>query len=143
MKNNFKHIHIGKLIEERFKETNITMVRACNFLYCSEKEILEQFSQESLDSNIILRWSKLLEYDFFRIYTSHLILYSPPSSGNMEVKDKKTSLPQFRKNIYTQELIEFILELINTREKTRLQVINEYKIPKATLYKWISKYNNQ
>ena len=54
--------------------------------------------------------------------------------------NKKITFPQFRKNIYTKEIIDFILEQIETKQKTIKQVIEEYKIPKTTLYKWISKY---
>jgi len=46
MKTNFKYIHIGELIEQRFKESHIEMNRACNFLHCSEKEIKNQFFRE-------------------------------------------------------------------------------------------------
>jgi len=96
---------------------------------------------DSLDSDHLLKWSKLLEYDFFRIYSQHLILYSPQSSSKSNhSKLEKTSLPQFRKNIYTKEIIDFIIELIETKKKTKTQVIKEYKIPKTTLYKWIAKY---
>ena len=78
---------------------------------------------------------------FFRIYTQHLILYAPLSAVDEKTKvKKKSSLPQFRKNIYTKEIIDFILEQIETKQKTIKQVIEEYKIPKTTLYKWISKY---
>lgn len=60
----------------------------------------------------------------------------------MNKKNEKTSLPRFRKNIYTKEVIDFILELVNVGEKTKRQIIEEYCIPKTTLYKWISKYKN-
>ena len=56
--------------------------------------------------------------------------------------ENKTSAPQFRKNIYTKEVIDFILEQISTEEMTKNQVIERYRIPKTTLYKWISKYGN-
>lgn len=102
------------------------------------------YSSQSLDAEILLKWCKLLEYDFFRIYSQHLILYAPPAANEKieQQKDKKTNLPQFRKNIYTKEVIDFILELIANGEKTKKQVIEEYRIPKTTLYKWISKYKN-
>lgn len=45
----------------------------------------------------------------------------------------------FRKNIYTREVIDFILEMVEKREKTKKQIIEEYNIPKTTLYKWIEK----
>ncbi|WBV54115.1 transposase [Chryseobacterium gambrini] len=137
---NFKDIHIGNLIAKRSAESKIEVIRICNFLGCSEEEIQEMYQSKSLGAEIILKWSKLLEYDFFRLYSQHLILYAPPCRENKIVKPERTKLPQFRKNIYTKEIIEFILELIQNGEKTKHQVIEEYKIPKTTLYKWIIKY---
>lgn len=95
------------------------------------------FQDEHIETDILLKLSKLLQYDFFRIYSQHLILYSPISA---EDKTVVSGLPKFRKNIYTKEMIDFILELIATEQKTRQQVIEDYKILKTTLYKWISKY---
>jgi hypothetical protein len=140
-----KNIHIGKFVETRWKESNISFERTCNFFKLDREIILEMFQQNSLDTSCLLSWSKLLDYDFFRLYSQHLILYSPPinaSYNNLEKKEN-TSLPMFRKNIYTQEIIAFIIELIETGEKTRQQVIEEYRIPKTTLYKWIYKYKNK
>ena len=59
-----------------------------------------------------------------------------------EQNNKKITLPQFRKNIYTKEIIEFILGKIESGEMTKNQVMERYSIPKTTLYKWISKYGN-
>lgn len=141
---NFKNIYLGKLINERVMECKVEMPRICKFMKCSEEEILKMYKAKSIDTDKLLRWSKLLEYDFFRIYTQHLILYAPPSA-----KDKKTTalpknnvgaLPKFRKNIYTQEIIEFILEQIENGEMSKTQVIETYKIPKTTLYKWLKKH---
>lgn len=141
IKMNFKDIHIGSLVCQKVTESGIEMSRICNFMKCSETEVLEMYNSVSMDSYYLLRWSKLLEYDFFRIYTYHLILYSPSASPAQDKKKSKyTKLPEFRKNIYTKELIDFILELIHTGEKTNTQVIEEYRIPKTTLYKWIKKY---
>lgn len=139
MNSNFKNIHIGKLIHLRVKENNIDVPRICNFIKCTEIEINEMYVQESLPTNILLRWSKLLEYDFFRLYTQHLILYAPPSAPTRESDASK--LPRFRKNIYTHEMIDFILEQIQKEEKTKRQVTDEYGIPYTTLCKWIAKQN--
>ena len=139
---NFKSIHIGILINKAVTESGTEMSRICNFFNCTEDEVIEMYQQENLPTDILLKWSKLLEYDFFRIYSQHLILYAPPSAETKTVKkaNKKITFPQFRKNIYTKEIIDFILEQIETKQKTIKQVIEEYKIPKTTLYKWISKY---
>jgi len=140
--NNFKDIFIGALIRQRVLDMQIDIERVCNFLNCSEKEVLKMYESVSLDTLVLLRWSKLLEYDFFRLYSQHMILYASQSNRNYNTvsKEKNTALPVFRKKIYTKEVIDFIMELIETGEKTKYQIIEEYKIPKTTLYKWISKY---
>ena len=137
---NFKEIHIGKMLKMSVTEGGIEMSRICNFMKCNEEEINQMYLQENLPTDILLRWSKLLEYDFFRIYTQHLILYAPPSAKEQDSKTEKSSLPQFRKNIYTKEIITFILEQIDSGAMTKIEVMEQYKIPKTTLYKWIDKY---
>ena len=139
---NFKNIHIGTLINQAVTESGIAMSRICNFMKCEEEEVKQIYLQENLSTDILLKWSKLLEYDFFRIYSQHLILYAPVSADNENTKTQKTNLPQFRKNIYTKEIIDFILEQVSSGEMTKTQVMEKYKIPKTTLYKWISKYRN-
>ena len=133
------------MMEKRVTESGIEGSRLCNFLKCTEKNLVEMYNAKSMDTEILLKWSKILDYDFFRIYTQHLILYAPPAATNAperSAKVKKSRLPQFRKNIYTREIIEFILEELYSGNKTKKQIIEEYRIPKTTLYKWISKYES-
>ena len=139
---NFKEIHIRTLINQAVTESGTEMSRICNFMKCEEEEVKQIYLQENLSTDILLKWSKLLEYDFFRIYSQHLILYAPVSADNENTKTQKTNLPQFRKNIYTKEIIDFILEQVSSGEMTKTQVMEKYKIPKTTLYKWISKYKS-
>ncbi|MCY1660184.1 transposase [Chryseobacterium sp. SL1] len=141
MQTDFKEINIGMYIRQCVKDRGIDISRIYNFFKCSEDEINKMYYQKSMDTHILLLWSKLLNYDFFRLYTQHLILYSPPTKlRDADCKDKST-VPQFRKNIYTKEIIDFILEMLKTRMKTKSQIISEYGIPKTTLHKWISKYD--
>ena len=141
---NYKEIHIGSMIEYAVMENRIESSRICNFFQCTEQEIEEWYRSATLDTGILLKWCKLLEYDFFRLYCQHLILYSPHSTTTKKNENQqKTNLPKFRKNIYTREVIDFILEQINTKEMTRKEVMERYKIPKGTLFKWISKYNHE
>ncbi|WP_153391646.1 transposase [Chryseobacterium vaccae] len=140
MNSNFRNIHIGKYIHLRVTESNIDLPRICNFMKCTETEVSEMYMQEDLSTHILLRWSKLLDYDFFRIYSQHLILYAPPSAS-FQKADNSSRLPRFRKNIYTREIIDFMLELIEKKEKTKRQITEEYGIPYTTLCKWIAKHN--
>lgn len=116
------------------------MERTCKFFQLCEDEIDEMFRMENMNSDHILKWCKLLGYDFFRLYSQHLILYSPQHKSRSKID---TSLPQFRKNIYTKDIIDFILSEINNGSKTKAQIYEYYRIPKTTLYKWIVKYNQE
>jgi len=138
---NFKEIHIGKLINQKVQEDSVDMARICNFLKCSTDEVNEMYAAKSLDSATLLKWSKLLAYDFFRVYSQHILLFSSTKKLTKLKSNDKSSLPEFRKNIYTKEIIDFILDEVNSGKMTKQEVISKYKIPKTTLYKWISKYN--
>ncbi|UKB84768.1 transposase [Chryseobacterium sp. MEBOG06] len=134
----YKEIHIGKFIQEKIDESEITMERICKFLGSDEESVEKMYKSKSLDADLLLRWSKLLEYDFFRIYSSHLILYAPPSAVNKS-QQKSEKIPYFRKNIYTQEIKDFIMKRILSGEMTQGEVIKEYSIPKSTLHRWLQK----
>lgn len=137
---NFKEIHLGKLLQKKVEEENIGTARICHYFKTSEKEIDEMYKSISLDINMVLKWSKLLKYDFFRLYSHHLLLYAP--KGSKKLNSKKSSLPSFRKNIYTREIIEFILDEIKNEGKTKKEIMTKYNIPKTTLFKWIQKYQD-
>ncbi|NML69136.1 transposase [Chryseobacterium sp. RP-3-3] len=143
MDRNFKNIHVGSLIKQKTTELDMEIDRICNFMKCNEQDVEKMFLQKDISTDSLLKWSKLLEYDFFRLYTQHLIFFSPPARNNPYKAEQISELPQFRKNIYTGEVIDFILELINSGEKTKQQVIDEYRIPKTTLFKWIAKYRKK
>ncbi len=98
------------------------------------------YNQETIDTASLLKWSKVLQYDFFRIYSQHLILYSPLGKSPIPKEKSKDSIPNIKKNLYTQQMIDFILEQITKGEKSTQDVISEYNIPKTTVYRWIKKY---
>ncbi|WBX98979.1 transposase [Chryseobacterium gambrini] len=142
MSYNVKKIHIGKLIHQKVNEKGIDMYRIEKFLKCSEEEIFSMYQKPSIDTEILLRWSKLLKYDFFRIYVQRIILFSLSEKSKTEAQETQ-KLPSYRKNVYTKEIINFVLELLNSGLKTKTEITEEYKIPKTTLYKWIEKYNSR
>lgn len=87
-----------------------------------------------------MRLSLLLEYNFFRIYSQHLILYSPQSNINYNSVSEKSSLSYSTKHIYVIEVIEFILEQLATGNKTKKKIMSEYRIPRTIIYRWLNKY---
>lgn len=141
MHENFKNIHVGKLIHRYMKECGIDVERAAAFLKVDEEELEQMYTRKSLDCDTLLRWSKLLKYDFFRIYSQHLILYSPQDTNITKRKKKvKSGLPDFKKNIYTEEVIYYLVELVANGKKTYKQIQTEYNIPSTTVLRWKHKY---
>lgn len=115
-----KNIHIGAFIQKLYEEQDISMLRVCAFMECDELDVWKMFEDESIDTDLLLRWSKLLEYDFFRLYSQHLILFFPKSSTTSIKKAgslSKRGLPQFKKSVYTKEIIDYLLGLIYSKEK--------------------------
>lgn len=109
MNTNFKNIHIGQLIKQRMQECAIVIERASAFLNVSEDELERMFDEKSLDCNILLRWSKLLNYDFFRIYTQHLILYAPQDPKKPIGKPKQKLLCPSLRKIYIRRRLSATL----------------------------------
>lgn len=137
----FKEIHIGTLIRQIVKEHEMDPYKICSYLNISENELIQMFHAKSLDSELLLSWSKLLKYDLFRVYSQHLLYYAPINNKQITTKRKESEIPSFRKNIYTKEIIDFVLELIQTKTKTTSEITELYGIPKTTLHNWIKKYN--
>lgn len=125
-------------MKSKVDEHSIPVERIMKFFNCPEEEIEEMYSKESMDTLKLLRWSKLLSFDFFRIYTGHLVLYSPPTRKDKAVKVGNSSI-EFRKSIYTEEVKNFVLNKIRTGKLTSGEVVTRYSIPKTTLYKWMKK----
>lgn len=112
----------------------------CGQLECTESEWQSILSQKSLNTEMVMSLSLLLEYDFFRIYSQHLILYSPQTNNNYNNVRQKSSLSYSTKNIYMIEVIEFILEQLANGNKTKKQIMSEYRIPRTTIHRWLNKY---
>ena len=70
---NFKEIHIGELIRKIVKEDQLDPYKLCSYLEISEVELSQMYHSKSLDSELLLKWSKLIKYDLFRVYSQHLL----------------------------------------------------------------------
>lgn len=140
----YKNIHIGDLIANLVEDRQIDMERITKFMKTSVKSIQQVYNQKSIDTEQLLLWSKLLEYDFFRIYSQHLLLYAPSASTTeKKTSNPNVSIPQFRKNLYTTEIVNFVLELVESGEMTKTEIMKRYNIPRTTLYKWIKKHKKE
>nr|WP_077154714.1 hypothetical protein [Bacteroides bouchesdurhonensis] len=65
-------IHIGKLIEKEVYKQNISISWFAQKLYCDRTNIYKIFNRQSIDTELLLRISKILKYDFFLYYQKEL-----------------------------------------------------------------------
>ncbi|MPS74967.1 MAG: transposase [Chryseobacterium sp.] len=136
---NYKDIIIGTLIRKRVEELGIDENDICSFMTCDKDTVAHTYMANTLDIDTVLKWSKLLKYDFFQLYSQHLMLTFPAKPIDNSIAKITYFLPRFRENLYSEDIIDFIMELIEKKEKTKRQVIEEYGVPEAVLNRWINK----
>lgn len=65
-------LHIGKLIRKRMEEQQISIVWLAKHLSCSRTNVYKLLNKYSLDTEILAKISKLLDFDFFSLYSEKI-----------------------------------------------------------------------
>lgn len=65
-------INIGELIHEQVKKQGLSVTWLAHKLNYSRTNIYKIFDKSSIDTDVLLRISSALDYDFFAIYSSEL-----------------------------------------------------------------------
>ncbi|MBQ8242977.1 MAG: helix-turn-helix domain-containing protein [Bacteroidaceae bacterium] len=65
-------MHIGKLIKQRMDEQGKTVVWLARQLSYSRTNVYKIYDKASIDTDVLLRISSILEYDFFSLYSDSL-----------------------------------------------------------------------
>lgn len=68
-----EQIHIGKIIQAKVEEKNLSIVSFARMLSCSRTNVYKIFERTSIDTNLLERISKVLNYDFFLEYSQNII----------------------------------------------------------------------
>ncbi len=66
-------VHIGELIKQTLKQRRKSVVWFAGELSCSRTNVYKIFSKKSIDTNDLLRISRILGYDFFQLYSKELL----------------------------------------------------------------------
>jgi hypothetical protein len=139
-----RNIHIGAIINEVIQIKKISIDELKIKMGCTTRILNKYLDSKTMDSSTLLKWSKVLKYDFFRLYSSHLMLHHGISNTlSNKMVDVQVEGIHIRKNVYTKELIEFLVNKVNSKEMSISQVISTYGIPKTTFYKWLQKYSKE
>lgn len=65
-------IHIGKEIEAELRRQERSVSWFARNLYCERTNVYDIFKRRSLDTELLLRISRLLHRNFFLVYTEEL-----------------------------------------------------------------------
>lgn len=61
--------HIGQIIEKELHRQKRSVTWFARRLYCDRTNVYNIFRRQSLDTELLLRISIILEYNFFQIYS--------------------------------------------------------------------------
>lgn len=74
-------IHIGKLIKQKLQEQHRTVVWLAQRLSCGRANVYKIFEKYSIDTEVLMKISGILNFDFFKYYSD-------------EVRKKKNEEPE-------------------------------------------------
>mgnify|MGYP005931123649 FL=1 len=66
-------VHIGKLIEKELHHQERSVTWFANKLYCERTNVYNIFKRKSIDTELLLRISQILNRDFFKDYQKEII----------------------------------------------------------------------
>lgn len=72
-------IHIGQLIEAELHRQERTVTWFANKLYCDRTNVYKIFRKQSIDTELLLRISHILNYNFFHYYAAEFSPKTPIS----------------------------------------------------------------
>lgn len=73
-------IHIGHCIFQKLQEKGKTTVWLSQQIGCHRTNVYKLYDKMSIDTNILMRISKILGYDFFSLYSNELQATGPTES---------------------------------------------------------------
>lgn len=75
-------VHIGKLIEEELRRQGRSVSWFAGKLYCDRTNVYSIFRRKSIDTDLLIRISRILDYNFFNCYRSELEEKNSASEAN-------------------------------------------------------------
>ena len=92
-------MHIGKLIKEKVKEKNKTSVWLAQQMSYSRTNIYKLYDKKSIDTDVLFRISAILDFDFFSLYSEHML------KGDCPMGQERKGIVPWDKNVRGLSLI--------------------------------------
>ena len=75
-------LHIGELIQEELHRQERTVSWFARKLFCDRTNVYNIFQRKSIDTELLLRISLILNHNFFKYYIDIIIEKSAPEKRN-------------------------------------------------------------
>ena len=75
-------LHIGELIQEELHRQERTVSWFARKLFCDRTHVYNIFQRKSIDTELLLRISLILNHNFFKYYIDIIIENSAPEERN-------------------------------------------------------------
>lgn len=108
-------VHIGKLISKKIKEIGMSKSELSRRISVTPQSTHYILAKNSIDTNLLLKISRALDYDFFQ----HYLGLNPQGKGsetliNVSSAELKNQIAEIRKEINTLELHNsYLREIVN------------------------------
>ena len=73
METNESNIHIGQLIHEQLRKDQRSVGWLAREIHCTRNNVYKIFNKPSLDSDLVLRISNAMNFNFFQYYTTEFL----------------------------------------------------------------------
>ena len=94
MNGNKNHLHIGHLIQTQLKADKRSVGWLAREIGCTRNNVYKIFNKASLDSDLLLRISKAMQFNFFRYYTEEVAKGMRNRLGEDESNQETTINPK-------------------------------------------------
>jgi hypothetical protein len=88
---NIEIIHIGNQIKKRLLEKDIKIKELMMYFRCSNQKIVRMLNSSNMKTDLLMKWSLKLDYDFFNFYTQEFLLRKE-FNKNQAIISKKNDL---------------------------------------------------
>ena len=75
------NIHIGQLIHEQLRKDHRSVGWLAREIHCTRNNVYKIFNKASLDSDLVLRISNAMHFNFFQYYTAEFLDYMRERTG--------------------------------------------------------------
>lgn len=78
------NIHIGHLIHEQLRKDQRSVGWLAREIHCTRNNVYKIFNKSSLDSDLIMKISKVMNFNFFQYYTADFLASMKGRMGKEE-----------------------------------------------------------